>query len=166
MRQNLQFINNKIFILMKKLLFTLFAVTCISVVAMANGPRSIGLHNGEVNYQHSLGESNMIQLDLGWSVAGIGATATYDWIKPISSWNLYGSWNWYYGVGANLGTGYLFNYFTVGAAGRIGVEYQFEFPMKLFTDFRPTLGPTISSSGLGFNWAGLYSFGAGIAYVF
>lgn len=72
----------------------------------------------------------MVQAELSFPgfVDGVGAAATYDWIFPIRSWNHKGSWNWYAGVGA----------------GRIGVEYNFWFPLQLSFDWRPLFGPCIS----------------------
>jgi len=143
--------------------------TC--VVAMAQ-PRAIGgrlAWNIGASYQHSLGEKNMIQVDLDFPgyYWGVQATATYNWIFPIKSWTYDGSWNWYAGVGAGLG----WNWHRMGwagVAGMIGVEYNFKFPLQLSLDFRPLIGPWFDKHSAGFNTWGIYAGGIalGVRYKF
>ncbi len=150
---------------MKKFLLTA-ALTVLAAAAAIAQPRAIGGRLGygiEFSYQHSVGPSNMIQAELSFPgfVGGIGAAATYDWIFPITSWTEKGEWNWYAGVGAGLGFGWpnvdkstvggvtykaSSNWFNIGVAGRIGVEYNFWFPLQLSFDWRPLFGPSISWS--------------------
>lgn len=123
-----------------------------------------------LNYQHSLTDKNMLSFDLdfpGFNSFGLGIT--YDWLNPFNSnvpWSTpMGTWNWYLGVGLNggadfrrvssltkseilppdqkliteIGTykkdaGYL------GVAGRVGLEYNFDFPLQLAVEWRPVLG--------------------------
>lgn len=95
-----------------------------------------------------------------WHLFGhnVQAAVTYDWIDPFNAtfpWEHKGEWHWYLGVGGAGGFGWYGNVYdkttrtTVGGdanfgfaavAGRVGVEYDFWFPLQLSLDFRPTLG--------------------------
>ena len=104
----------------------------------------------------------------------VQAAATYDWIDPFNApipWNEKGEWHWYMGVGgaggygwnANIavagGTGSAgnsWNWGYIGAAGRIGIEYDFWFPLQLSLDWRPTLGAGLFDDMNGGARAGLY----------
>ena len=58
---------------------------------------------------------------------------------------------WYAGVGPFLGFG---DTFSLGAAGEIGLEYKFNFPMSVSMDFRPAfrlVEDTDFIAGFGFN---------------
>ena len=131
---------------MKKFL-AIFAAVALSAIALNAQPRAIGGRLGwgaEVSYQHQLGEANMLSAELSFpGFYGIGAAATYDWLNPFGAyipWNHKGEWNWYMGVGA--GASYWFtSYLNVGVAGRVGVEYDFWFPLQLSLDWRPVIGP-------------------------
>ena len=72
---------------MKKILL-IAVLAVVSVMAYAQ-PRAIGGRLGygaEVSYQHALGESNMIQLEVGVPFfSGIEAACTYDWIDPFNA---------------------------------------------------------------------------------
>lgn len=163
----------------KNLLLTALFVVMGSVVAMA-GPRAIGGRIGygvEFSYQHGLNSGNMVSLDAGLAgINGIEAAATHDWIFNITAWDKKGSWNWYAGVGAAAGVYELFTKdenlptrFYVGAAGRIGAEYNFWFPLQLSLDWRPVVGPHFTGDGtIGFNAWGLYQGGLclGVRYLF
>lgn len=153
---------------MKKIILVV-AVMAMAVVAYAQ-PRAIGVRLGygaEVSYEHSLGESNMIQLEVGVpGFAGVEAACTYNWNNPFGTqipWNEKGEWNWYLGVGAAAGFwGWGSPYGFVGAAGRVGVEYRFWFPLELSVDFRPTLGAFFGKEQAGFYYD-VYSGGLGIS---
>ena len=142
------------------------AAALVAVVAVNAQPRAIGgriAYGVGFSYQHSMGLDNMISVDVdfpGYS-GGIGAAATYDWIFPITAWTQKGEWNWYAGVGAGFGFAWpeVFKYeeagikartsaggFNIGVAGRIGVEYNFWFPLQLSVDWRPVIGPAITWS--------------------
>ena len=190
---------------MKKFILIL-AASVLAAVAVSAQPRAIGVRFGygiEVSYQHSLSEANMLSAELTFpAFHGIGAAATYDWINPFNAmipWNDKGEWNWYMGVGAGLGLGFpdvsknttdgvthktSSNWFSVGVAGRVGVEYNFWFPLQISLDWRPVLGPsfswtknTISGGGIdttektnasGFYTDGLYAgaISLGVRYKF
>lgn len=192
---------------MKKFILVLAAAT-LAAVAVSAQPRAIGLRLGygiEVSYQHSLNEANMVSAELSFpGFHGIGANATYDWLNPFNAtipWSHKGEWNWYMGVGAGLGVGFPYvnkdkangygdyveckvssNWFRIGVAGRIGVEYNFWFPLQLSLDWRPVLGPsfdwtktklsgdgiddTQKSSSTSFYAGGLYGIALGVRYLF
>ncbi|MEE1183368.1 MAG: hypothetical protein UHZ06_02640, partial [Paludibacteraceae bacterium] len=79
------------------------------------------------------------------------------------------SWNWYAGVGAGVGFwGFNNIYGFGGVAGRIGIEYNFWFPMQLSLDYRPIIGVGGSNGVVGFNTKGLYAGGIalGVRYLF
>ena len=161
------------------------AATLLAVVAVNAQPRAIGgrlAYGVGFSYQHSVGMDNMLSLDVDFPgyTGGIAPTVTYDWIFPITAWTEKGEWNWYAGVGGGLGflwpetvkyTGGKTTYggFYFGVAGRIGVEYNFWFPLQLSVDWRPLVGPgvtwstyraggvTTRSSGWGFNSSALYA---------
>ncbi|MCL2435990.1 MAG: hypothetical protein FWD09_07645 [Lentimicrobiaceae bacterium] len=179
---------------MKKLALLSVILMATCVVAMAQ-PRAIGgrlAWNIGASYQHSLGEKNMIQVDLDFPSYfwGIQGTATYNWIFPIKSWPHAGSWNWYAGVGAGVGykwyNSWLFSWNNwsnwdkrvyrgvfVGVAGMIGIEYNFKFPLQLSLDWRPVVGPIIGRKyngniGADFYGEGLITsaFALGVRYKF
>ena len=174
---------------MKKLL--LVAILAVAGISAAVAqPRAIGLNIGyglDVSYQHSIGKSNMIDLSVNIpAFAGIGATATYDWINPFGTqipWNNKGEWNWSLGAGAGLGIyGFRAPSFYVGAVGHVGVSYDFWFPLQLSVDWRPNVGiatghggdtgigmPAKAAGGAGvhFNTSGLYTgITLGVRYLF
>lgn len=160
---------------MKKLLIAIIAFLAISVATVEAQPRAIGARLGygvDFSYQHSLGK-NMLNFEFGvpgfW---GLGAVCTYDWVFPINSWNQAGTWNWFAGVGVGGGWAWPIWGNTghagwVGVAGRIGVEYNFEFPLQLSLDWRPLFGPAFVPDAV-FNTGSLYAgaFGLGVRYCF
>ena len=107
---------------------------------------------GEISYQRGLGDNNRLELDLGWRnshhVDAIKLTGLYQWV-----WNIEGGFNWYAGVGGGLTSwSYDDNHdhgpfdndrddsgLGVFAAGDIGIEYVFDFPLMLSLDFRPEI---------------------------
>ncbi len=180
---------------MKKYLFV--AVLALASVMVYAQPRAIGGRLGAfdgVSYQHGFGDSNMLEIELGWSIDGrsdfwtnaggtrihnrmygstIQTAVTYDWIDPFGAtfpWEHKGEWHWYMGVGGAGGYGwYGYSYAPgygaagigrdwgfLGAAGRVGVEYDFWFPLQLSLDWRPTLGCSLFGNGNGGAEAGLY----------
>ena len=99
---------------------------------------------------------------------------TYDWIDPFGATFPSlpkGEFHWYLGVGAAGGYGWYGwayehgtgvyvggdgNWGFAAAAGRVGVEYDFWFPLQLSLDFRPTLGTGLYDAGNLGTQAGLY----------
>ena len=166
---------------MKKLSLFFIVLLATATVAMAQ-PRAIGMRLGwgvGASYQHSVGEKNMVQVDLDIaSFYAIQATATYNWLFPLNVKS--GSMNLYAGVGLGLGyawwgdmlalrrgshhsywrghyglywreSGYKDNgCFFVGAVGQFGFEYNFKFPLQVFADFRPLIGPAFYKKDHGY----------------
>jgi len=158
---------------MKKIFF-IVAFVATSLLMFADGPRAIGGRLGygaEVSYQHTLGENNMIQLEVGVPYFNnLEAACTYDWINPGGldvPWDKRGDWNWYAGVGGGIQVPFNFKGAAIGAAGRIGIEYNFWFPLQLSIDFRPMLGLSFSQYGAAFYYD-VYGggLGLGIRYLF
>ena len=156
---------------MKRFIFAMSRMLCIGLAANAQS-RAIGGrlgHGIEFSYQHQLG-NNMVNLQAGLPFLngfGIEGVVTYDWIFPISSWQEKGTWNWYAGVGGGVGMwGFHDPVGFVGVAGRIGVEYNFWFPMQLSLDWSPVIGPAFGHDWVGYNTWGMSSFGLGIRYLF
>ena len=159
---------------MKKSLILAAILAVVSVATAVAQPRAIGANIGwglDVSYQHSLGEANMIDLSVNIPMfAGIGATATYDWVNPFGTeipWSNKGEWNWSLGVGAGVGI-YGFNAPVVyaGAVGHVGVEYNFWFPLQLSVDYRPNIGIVAGNKTVGLNTAGFYGVSLGVRYLF
>lgn len=130
---------------MKKVFLTLaLIVSGICAVNAQGEDKAIGLrlgYGGEISYQQSLGSANRIELDLGINNYGFGLSGIYQWVWDLSA--LSDGFNWYAGVGANLGS---FDYDTtnntngklnIGALGQIGIEYNFDIPLQLSLDYRP-----------------------------
>ena len=162
---------------MKKLVLLSLFVVAMATAAFAQ-PRAIGARIGygiEASYQHSLSEANMVTVDFGLVGLGLEAAATYDWLNPgglMIPWEEKGSWNWYAGVGAGAGIYFGGPVGFVGAAGRVGVEYNFWFPLQLSVDWRPIIGVEFGDRGdygpVGCYYDGLYAGGIAIGarYIF
>lgn len=125
---------------MKKTIIIVAAIFCFAFAASAQ-PRAIGLRGGygaELSYQHSLGE-NFVEADLGWSYHGAWLTGIYDFLIPLQD-----GFNLYAGPGAQLGVYHyvkndeMHSGFDLGLAGQVGVEYNFNIPLQLSLDWRPS----------------------------
>ncbi|MBP0905508.1 hypothetical protein ACFSKN_17100 [Mariniflexile gromovii] len=144
---------------MKTYLITgiLILIATVSMNAQDISKNALGLRLGdsdgfgaEVSYQRALNANKRLEFDLGWRDSryydGFKLAALHQWV-----WNIDGGFNWYAGVGGGLGS-YSFNDdFNNGngndrsdtfvfAAGDIGIEYNFDFPLLLSLDFRPEIG--------------------------
>ncbi len=132
---------------MKKFLFTFASIAVFTFTAQAQGiaDNAIGLRLGdsdgfgtEINYQRGIGDNNRLEFGLGWrssnDVTAIKGTALYQWV-----WVLDGNFNWYVGAGGGVGQVDFDDSFPgdpdaeifVFAAGDIGIEYDFDFPLLL-----------------------------------
>ena len=141
---------------MNKTLFTLLICLVIGSIAMAQNisENALGLRLGdnngfgvELNYQRGLSQANRLELGLGIRTAsdydGFKLTGIYQWV-----WVLDGNFNWYAGAGGGLGSysyknlppGFKDNDTFFFAAGSLGVEYNFDFPLILSLDVRPEIG--------------------------
>ncbi len=142
---------------MKKLSLLIF-ILCFSFFANAQeiADHAIGLRLGsndgfgtEISYQHGLSGNNRVEIDLGWrsskNVDAFKLTGLYQFV-----WEIQNNFNWYAGVGGGIGSwkhefnngGSKFkdNGTFIFAAGDIGIEYVFDFPLLLSLDVRPELG--------------------------
>ncbi|MCI6427661.1 MAG: hypothetical protein MR809_02055 [Rikenellaceae bacterium] len=98
----------------------------------------------------------------------------YNWRNPFKTqipWKYKGRWDWEMGVGAGAGVyfpPYLLGY--AGAAGHVGVSYDFWFPLQLSVDWRPVLGVEFGDRGdyapVGFYTRGFYGVTIGVRYRF
>lgn len=140
---------------MKKLLLSAAFLLGLSTCAFAQSTpkNNIGLRFGgnsglgtEISYQRELSRNNRLEIDLGWrdhnNVDAFKVTGLYQWV-----WNIEGSFNWFAGAGAGVGT---WNYSesyggrrysdngTFGLlTGTVGVEYNFDIPLQIALDLRP-----------------------------
>ena len=146
----------------------ILASSTLCAQARALGGRSFYIGEA-VSYQHQLTEKTMLEAELGLSLSSVGveAVVTHDWLFPITSWQKRGTWNWYAGVGLGAGA-YLFSNTTIGVAGRIGIEYNFWFPMQISIDYRPLIGPAWNGVTVSFNGEGLVRSAVGLSlrYLF
>ena len=146
----------------------ILASSTLCAQARALGGRSFYIGEA-VSYQHQLTEKSMLEAELGLSLSSVGveAVVTHDWLFPITSWQKRGTWNWYAGVGLGAGA-YLFSNTTIGVAGRIGMEYNFWFPMQISIDYRPLIGPAWNGVTVSFNGEGLIRSAVGLSlrYLF
>lgn len=144
----------KIVIRMKKVLLSLVAVIGFGITAQAQegiSQNAIGLRfsendgiGPEISYQRLLNSGNRLELDLGWrqskDVDSFKLTGLYQWV-----WNINGGFHWYAGVGASVGSWkweagpYSDSGAIFAIDGNIGVEYNFDFPLQVFVDFRPEI---------------------------
>ena len=151
---------------MKKIILVAALVLGFAVAASAQ-PRAIGVrvgNGGEISYQPQLGR-NFLEVDggLGLGLDGtfnVGATGIYNFMIAQPAWTSRGERGFYAGPGASVGLGVgEANYLTLGAAGMVGLEYTFWFPLQLSIDFRQHIG---IGNGL---WCPS-SIGLGIRYRF
>ena len=146
---------------MKKIILVAALVLGFAVAASAQ-PRAIGLRGGwgaELSYQHSF-DSNFLQADLGLNTFNsINGSVVYNFMIAQPSWTSRGEWGFYAGPGAalgmSLGTQDTEGYFHLAAAGMVGLEYSFWFPLQLSLDVKPTLGFGFNH---GFHWGVMPAF--------
>ena len=151
---------------MKKIILAAALVLGFAVAASAQ-PRAIGVrigNGGEISYQHSMG-SNFLEVDGGLGlglvddVFNVGATGIYNFM--ISEFG--NGFGFYAGPGAGVGLALGdVNYLALSAAGIVGIEYNFNFPLQISLDFRQHIGIGFSGNGI---WAPS-SIGLGLRYQF
>lgn len=148
---------------MKRIILVAAMVLGFAAAAVAQ-PRAVGVKLGwgvDASYQHTVGKdfveatlglNNFNSLDLG---------ATYNFMIAQPDWTDRGEWGFYAGPGAAVGMNLIGenSYFHLAAAGMVGLEYSFWFPLQLSIDFRQHIG-----IGNGF-WAPS-SVGLGVRYKF
>ena len=151
---------------MKKIILAAALVLGFAVAASAQ-PRAIGVrigNGGVISYQHSMG-SNFLEVDGGLGlglvdgVFNVGATGIYNFM--ISEFG--NGFGFYAGPGAGVGLALgEVNYLALSAAGMVGIEYNFNFPLQISLDFRQHIGIGFSGNGI---WAPS-SVGLGLRYQF
>ena len=138
---------------MKKVILSAFMLfgLAFSLQAQEISKNALGLRLGsndgfgaEISYQRSLGNNNRLEADLGWrnskDVDAFKLAGLYQWV-----WNIDGGFNWYAGAGGGIGSwssnfqGVKNSGTVLFAAGNIGIEYNFDFPLQLSLDMRPEL---------------------------
>ena len=147
---------------MKKIILAVALVLGFAAAASAQ-PRALGGRFGygvDLSYQHYVNGDNFVEADLGLdSFKFLNVAATYNFM--ISEFG--NGFGFYAGPGAGVGLAVGdINYFALSAAGMVGIEYNFNFPLQISLDFRQHIG-------LGFNGHGLWypsSIGLGIRYQF
>ncbi|AIM61622.1 hypothetical protein IZU89_14760 [Cellulophaga lytica] len=110
----------------------------------------------ELSYQKSLTRYTRLEANLGWrdskNFDAFKVSGIHQWVFAIDN-----GFNWYYGAGAGFGSvdfepiadpnnpsnvqkpdGGLF----IFAAGDVGIEYNFDFPLLVSLDIRPEIGLT------------------------
>ena len=111
-------------------------------------PRAIGARMGsgfEASYQHTVKGADFVEADLGllFLSSALNASAVYNFMIAQPAWTDRGEWGFYAGPGAALGLGVIGNSgFNLAAAGQVGLEYTFWFPLQLSFDIRAQLGAT------------------------
>ena len=137
---------------MKNLLVcSLFLFGINAVLAQNISDHTVGLRLGsnkgfgtEISYQMKLKSENRAEFNLGWrssnNVNAMKLNSLYQWVWPLEQ-----GFNWYAGVGAGLGTYSNSNINNgsgtfVFAAGDLGIEYNFDFPLQASLDLRPEIG--------------------------
>jgi hypothetical protein len=148
---------------MKKILIIAAMMLAFAAAAVAQ-PRAAGLKLGwgsEASYQHTVNGADFVEATLGLNDAiAFNASATYNFMIAQPQWTDKGEWGFYAGPGAslgmNLGTG-TDRYFHISAAGMVGLEYTFWFPLQLSFDIKPQFGVGFNH---GFHWNIMPSLGA------
>ncbi len=140
---------------MRKLILTAFMLVGLAFSSQAQdiSKNALGLRlgdndgfGGELSYQRGLSDNNRLEFDLGWRnsnhIDAFKLVGLYQWV-----WNIEDGFNWYAGVGAGVGSWSIDEKYYgaddsgsyILAAGDIGIEYNFDFPLQLSLDFRPEL---------------------------
>jgi hypothetical protein len=89
----------------------------------------------EVTFQSTMGKANRLELDLGAYSQSFSLAAILQW-----KWNLNQigpGFAWYAGGGLSAGS-YYGNNIGLGILGQIGIEYNFNIPLQISLDFRPS----------------------------
>ncbi len=143
---------------MKKSVVLILLISISSVLyAQENNNNAIGLRFGindglgvEITYQRTLLNTNRLEANLGWrngsATSGFKLTGLYQWV-----WEIESNFNWYAGIGSGIAS-YTYEknnknttFFIV--AGDVGIEYNFDFPLRLSLDVRPEIGLGTDENG-------------------
>lgn len=150
---------------MKKRMISL-ALLCMATFALNAqdiSDHAIGIRFGdnsglgtEISYQRKIKESNRLELNLGTrsdtTVGSFKLAGVYQWV-----WSIDNGFNWYAGFGGGIGSWRNkvadTNEVVLFAAGNIGIEYSFDFPLQLSIDYRPEFGFSDIYDGLNSDFA-------------
>lgn len=161
----------------KTILSFVLVLTMVGSLMAQAGDKTIGIRLGyplEISFQSGLSNSNRIELGIGGRRYGYGINSNYyelslsgvyQWVWDLST--LSKGFNWYAGVGASLGY-YSYSFvnntysgYPVSILGQVGLEYNFDIPLRLSLDWRPAI--QINANGSGFIGDGI---ALGIRYRF
>ena len=132
---------------MKKFVFIiLFAFSIVSISNAQSNALGLRLGGGigggaEASFQLGLNDANRVEFGLGLDIYkelnALHASAVYQWVFDLSE--LEAGFNWYTGIGGGLlsYSGKHSGGTSIGLLGIIGIEYNFEFPLRLSLDYRP-----------------------------
>lgn len=140
---------------MKKIFAIVIAIAAISFAASAQ-PKAIGIRaglGGELSYQHWDGP-NFLEFDLGAFGHSACLTGMYDFVLVGGD-----AFRFYAGPGVQAGSWYGDDYtgLDIAVAGQAGFEYNFNIPLMISIDWRPSLH--LLGAGKGF-------YGSGFALAF
>lgn len=128
---------------MKKILVIAALMLGFAAAAVAQ-PRAVGLKLGwgtEASYQHTVNGADFVEATLGLNdFSALNASAVYNFMIAQPQWTDRGEWGFYAGPGASVGMNLKNQYFHLSAAGMVGLEYTFWFPLQLSFDLKPQLG--------------------------
>ena len=151
---------------MRKLIITLTVILAAMTAAKAQ-PRAVGISVGPyeaVTFQHMVyGTDDFFQLDLGYQVGSpmpgsMRLAATYNMILMQPDW-FGGDWNFYVGPGAQFGSGFRsLKALSFSAVCQVGLEYNFDFPLMVSAEVRPSIGICLSSDKFKYDLDGLFGF--------
>lgn len=133
--------------------------------------------NIELSGVYNLSSSNRIEAELGWadySWSAYGVHHANGYLHLAGSyqwyWNIIKGLGWYVGPSANLGvwiydahySGYHSSdaAFCLGVGGQIGIQYDFDFPLQLSLDTRPSINFGIPGDikGSAYFWPTWFNF--------
>ncbi|MFY0628189.1 MAG: outer membrane insertion C- signal [Reichenbachiella sp.] len=145
---------------MKKL-FVLLAAITVSYVSQAQFVQEVGVRFGDVSGNNfavdgllATGEFSRIHANVSFG-DGVGVDAIWDFLyKPVGAEEVL---KWYVGAGPSMFIG---DPFSLGISGEVGLEYEFNFPMSISADWRPTF---VLLENTDFKAGG---FGVNVRYVF
>ncbi|MBR5299606.1 MAG: hypothetical protein IKU36_05065 [Bacteroidales bacterium] len=122
-------------------------------------PRALGVRLGtecQASYEHCIG-SDFLEVDMGYELIGlVNVAGAYNFMIVQPEWTRKGSWGFYAGPAAKIGGAGVGFYLALGA--QAGLEYNFEFPLQVSLDVRPTIGCAFISGTPSF-YAGGVIFG-------
>lgn len=129
--------------------------------------------NIELSGVYNLSSSNRIEAELGWAdYSGknyangyLHLAGSYQWY-----WNIVKGLGWFVGPAANLGVWisdyHYANYhssnaaFCIGVGAQVGIQYDFDFPLQLSLDTRPSINFGIPGdiTGSAYFWPTWFNF--------